>query len=297
MSSRSVLFILALFLLPGCKLPGARGPASEQLMASRHYSQQGMAAMDQSDFERAETILSRAVRACPDDPEAHRHYAEALWQRGRREEAAAQLAETLRLCPDDPTIYVRLAQMRLEMGQAPAARLAAEQSLDLDPKSAAGWAVHGRAMLATGDQRQALADFHRALGYSPNDRQILHDLAEIYQQEGQPQRALLTLQKLNDTYPPGEEPSEVLSLLGVAYTSTGRYDAAVETFSTALLRDRPTPELLARMAEAQLARGRAEEAANAAREALTLDPTHEASRLLLSRLEAAAAVQPAAYRP
>jgi len=295
MSSRHAL-LLVLALLAGCKLPGADGPVSEQLLTSRHFSQQGVAAMERAQWQQAELILGRAVRACPADPEAHRHYAEALWQRGRREEAVSQLAEAARLVPDDAAVYVRLAEMRLEMGQAGAARLAAEQALDLDPKLPSAWAVHGRVMLASGDQHQALADFHRALGHAPNDRQILSSVAELYSQLGQPQRSLLTLQKLTDTYPPGEEPPQVLYLLGVAYSATGRYDDAVETLSTAMLRDRPTPELLARLAEAQLARGRSDEAATAAREALSLDPTHGASRRILAQVEQARQVQPTALR-
>ena len=295
MSSRHPLLLL-LALLAGCKLPGADGPVSEQLLTSRHFSQQGMAAMERSEWERAESVLNRAVRACPADPEAHRHYAEALWQRGRRAEAVAQLVETSRLVPDDAAVYVRLAEMRLEIGDAPAARQAAEQALDLDPKLPSAWAVHGRVMLASGDQSRALADFHRALSHAPNDRQILSSVAELYGQLGQPQRALLTLQKLNDTYPPGEEPPQVLHLLGVAYSATGRYDDAVETLTTAMLRDRPTPELLAHLAQAQLARGRPDEAASAAREALALDPTHDPSRRILAQVEQARQVLPTALR-
>jgi len=285
------LWLLVLPLLTGCKLPGSDGPVSQQLLTSRHYSQQGLAAMDRAEWERAETVLARAVRACPTDVEARRHYAEALWQRGHREEAIAQLIEASRLVPDDPAIYVRLAEMRLEMGQVAAARQAAERGLDLDPKVAQAWAVHGRVMCAAGDHRQALADYHRALGYAPNERSILLDVAEAYRQLNEPQRALLTLQKLNDTYPPGEESPQVLYLLGLAYSATGRYDDAVETYTAAMLRDRPTPELLARLGEVQLARGRADEATTAAREALAIDPHHEPSQQILARIEQARAGQ------
>jgi len=199
----------------------------------------------------------------------------------------AQLDEAARIAPDDAAIYTRLAEMRLDLGQVAGARQAAEQGLDLDPKVAAAWAVHGRVMSASGEHRQALADYHRSLSYAPNDRAILLEVAELYRQLGEPQRAILTLQKLNDSYPPGEEPPQVLYLLGLAYSATGRYDDAVETLTAAILRDRPTPELLARLAETQLARGRADEAAAAAREALTLDPNHQPSRQILARVEQA----------
>jgi tetratricopeptide (TPR) repeat protein len=290
---RLVLLLPVLPLLAGCKLPGSDGPVSQQLLTSRHYSQQGLAAMERAEWDRAETVLSRAVRACPTDVEARRHYADALWQRERREEAIAQLVAAARLVPDDPAIYVRLAEMRLEMGQVVAARQAAERALDLHPKLAQAWAVHGRVMCAAGEHRQALADYHRALGYAPNERAILLDVAEVYRQLNEPQRAMLTLQKLNDTYPPGEESPQVLYLLGLAYSATGRYDDAVETYTAAMVRDRPTPDVLARIGEVQLARGRPDEAATAAREALALDPHHAPSQQILTRIEQAQVQQTA----
>jgi tetratricopeptide (TPR) repeat protein len=142
-------------------------------------------------------------------------------------------------------------------------------------------------MRASGQQRQALADYLRALGYAPGDNKILLEVAELYRQLDQPERALQTLQVLADSYAPGEEPQQVLYLTGLAYTALGRHGDAVDSFSAALLRDKPTPEILYRLGEAELLAGRIDEAANVAQQALVLDPQHKPSRELQNRIELA----------
>jgi cytochrome c-type biogenesis protein CcmH/NrfG len=61
----------------------------------------------------------------------------------------------------------------------------------------------------------------------------------------------------------------------------------VESFSAALTRDKPTPEILFRLGEAELLAGHADEAANVVQQALALDPQHQPSRELISRIELA----------
>ena len=104
--------------------------------------------------------------------------------------------------------------------------------------------MRGRVIYAAGDLQQALADYHRALSYAPYDQHLLLDVAELYRQMNQPQRALETLQALAETYnTPAEEPPRVLYLLGLSQVALKRYDDAVESFAAAS-RDKPTPEVL-----------------------------------------------------
>jgi tetratricopeptide (TPR) repeat protein len=273
--------------LPGCQLPHNDGTPAPALITSRHYSQQAAAAIERSQWDQAETLLVQALKTCPLDNEARRYYAETLWHRGACVEAIGQLEEARQRSGEDAGLCARLAEMQLAMGQVEKARVGAEQALDLDPKLATAWVVHARVMRAARQQEQALADYHRALAYAPDDRQILLEVAELHRELGQPQRAIVTLQSLCDTYGPGEEPQQVLYLLGLAYQAAQRYDDAADSFSTAMLRGRPTPEILYRLAEAQWSMGRSAAAAAAAREAISLDPRHQPSRELLNRLDIA----------
>lgn len=276
---------LALAVLAGCRLPGREGPVPQALLTSRHYAQQGVSAMERSEWGPAEKMLAKAVEACPADAEARRNYAEALWHRGAKRDAVVQLELAARAAQDDAGLHVRLAQMRLELGQIGAAHAEVEQALQLEPKSADAWATRGNVMQASGNARQALADYHRALGIATEDRKLLLQIAELHRSLGEPQRSLVALQSLADTYPTGEEPQQVLYLTGLAYSALDRNDDAVDAFSAAILRGGPNAELLAQLGESQRRLGHFVEAAAAAREALALAPDHRPSLDLLSRIE------------
>ena len=118
---------------------------------------------------------------------------------------------------------------------------------------------------------------------SPTTGTSCLEVAELYRQMNQPQRALETLQNLADTYnTPAEEPQQVLYLMGLAYVALHRYDDGVQSFAAAAGRERPTPEILYRLAEAQWLAGHPAEAAATAQRVLALDPQHQPSRELLA---------------
>jgi tetratricopeptide (TPR) repeat protein len=282
---RSAGFVMLLVAcLAGCRLPGLEGPVSKSLAASRQYSQQGVAAIEAGRWSEAQDLLAKAVKCCPENPEAHRHHAEALWHAGQRAGAIAEMENALALVGDDVSLHVRLAEMRLATGQLEPAAREAEAALDLDPKSAASWAARARVMRAAGQREAALADCHRALGYAPNDRVLLLEMAELYRELNQPQKSLSTLHSLIDTYAPGEEPQQAVYLQALAYQAMGRHEDAADAFALALTRGEATPELLCQLAESQSRVGRLPEAVAAAERALALDPGHQPSRLLLGRL-------------
>ena len=260
----------------------------ETLATSRQLTQHGVAALEHGHSSEAVRKLAEAVEICPIDPDARRHYAEALWHAGSQSEATAQMAEAARLTPEDVLVHVRLAEMRLAMGQLVAAADAADAALDRNPKLAAAWTIRGRVMQRMKRPRRALADFHRALSFAPEDRDVLLAVAELYRSMNQPHRALAALNSLAETYPPDEEPQHLLHLQGMAYFAAGRFDDAVESYRLAMARRRaPSAELLCHLAQAEALAGHTREAAATAREALALDPEHRPSRDLLDRLRVA----------
>ena len=284
---RVIVLGAALALHSGCRLPGRDGPVSQSLAESRQLSRQGVAAMERGQQQQAESLLAQAVKVCPTDPEARRNYAETLWLHGSQAQAIAQMEEVARTGAADAALHTRLAEMYLAAGRTDAAGQSVRQALDIDPKLSSAWAVQGGIMRASGQPRQALADYLRALGYAPGDSKILLDIAELYRQLDQPERALQTLQMLADSYAPGEEPQHVLYLTGMAYAALGRNHDAIASYSAALMREKPTPEILFRLGEAELLAGRPDDAAGAAQQALTIDPRHQPSRDLLNRIDIA----------
>ena len=257
------------------------------LVACRQLSQQGMSALERRDWAQAETLFSQAVDACPVDSEARRQYAEALWHRGNVGEAVAQLDEARRLTGDEPKLLVRAAEMHSAMGQVEESHALVERAIDLDPKNPAAFAIRGRVRRQSGQLREALADYHRALRYAPDDRDVLLEVAEVYHDLGQPQRALTSLQNLADTYPPGEEPQKVLYLMGLAYGASGRYGDAAEVLAGARDRGPPSAEVLCRLADAEFRSGQRATARRTAQQVLSLEPNHRAAQALLERIDVA----------
>ncbi|MDZ7619173.1 MAG: tetratricopeptide repeat protein, partial [Patescibacteria group bacterium] len=92
-----------------------------------------------------------------------------------------------------------------------------------------------------------------------------------------------------DTYVPGEEPGDLLVLQGFAYFALGRYDDAVRSYQAVLARRPESPDVLYHLAQAQWMAGRPTDAAQAARQALTLQPGHQESLAILEQIEVAAA--------
>ena len=276
----------------GCILPGREGTVPKSVINARQLSQRGIGAMERGEWSQAETLLSQATQACPADPEARRQYAEALWHRGAKPEALAQIEEAIKISNDDPQLHVRAGEMQLEMGKPSEALRCADEAIALDAKSASAWALHGRAIDKTSNAPRALADFQRALGYRHDDRQALLQTAEMYRQQGKPQRALVAIQSLLDTYGPGEEPQATLYLQGLALTALGRYDDAAESQLLALQRGPATAEIQYRLAEAHLLAGHLPEARLQAQKALALDARHPPSTALLERIQLAERTPP-----
>ncbi|MFM7034654.1 MAG: tetratricopeptide repeat protein [Planctomycetia bacterium] len=257
-SSVAIACVAAVFVAgaAGCRFMPRRGPVPEELAAARRLSNQGLSAADQQDLARAETLLERAVKACPEDVEARRHYADVLWKRGSKVEAVAQITKALELSPGDVGLCIDGGRMYLELGLLEDAGRLAGDAVHSAPKSAQAWHLHGQVSLARGRPDEALADFHRALAAAPDDRGILLDTAEVYRRLDRPQRALATLAVLGETYGPNQIPPDVLRLEGLAQEALGRREDALDSYRRAVARGDSSPQTAERIAALSTATSR-----------------------------------------
>jgi len=289
----------------GCNLVGRQQPVSKQEATGRGKTQSGISALERGDWKRGEGLLAEAIKACPDDPEPHHHYAEALWHKGDKAAALAQMLIAIRLNGEDPQLTVRAGEMSLDLGRVDEAGKLAEEAIGLNPRFSAAWSLRGQVAELHGAAArdpatkqhlmdEALADLNRALQYQHDDKRALFLVAELYRQQGRPDRALSNLEALRDCYAPGEEPEQVLLLAGLAFAALNRFDDAAEVYTVALSRDPSSLDLHDRLAEAQLLGGRPREAASTVYQALTLDPNHGPSRALAARIDLA--IRPADTR-
>jgi tetratricopeptide (TPR) repeat protein len=257
------------------------------MAASRQLSQRGISALERNDWDKGEALLSQAIKACPTDAEPHRHYAEALWHRGARDDALAEMREAMRLSGEDPSLAVRAGEMCLELGRTGEAAKLADDAIDLAPHLACAWCLRGEVSQVRGQLDEALADTLRGLEFQRDDRKLLMLAAELYRLEGRPERAIGVLETLRDGYAAGEEPPRVLYLQGLALAALGRFDDAVEVYSVAVARERPSADLCYALADAQYRAGRPLQANASIQQALAIDPAHVASRALAAQVDLA----------
>lgn len=231
----------------GCRLM-PRGPVPQDLADARRLSNEGLSAADRNDLPQAEQLLARAVKSCPSDIDARRHYADVLWRRGERMAAVTQISEALRLSPGDVALCLDGGRMYMELGLLDDADRLANEAIAAAPSSAAAWHLRGKVGLARGRADEALADFHRALAIAPDDREILLDTAQVCLRLDRPQRCLATLAILGETYGPSQTPPDVLALEGRAQEALGRPLDALASYREAIARGGASPELEARVA-------------------------------------------------
>jgi tetratricopeptide (TPR) repeat protein len=278
---------LVLLAATGCSTLGSRGREAQSAAAARQLTQQGTSALERGDWLRAESLFERAVATSASDAEARRSYAETLWHRGAATEALAQLEEACTHAGHDPGLAVRTGEVDLALGRLDQASRLADKALRLDSRFAPAWALRGRVAAAAGKPREALADYQRSLGLAPDSYEVGILVAETYRQLNEPEQALVALQALADRHSPGDEPQQVLHLEGMALAALARYEDAARVLSQAAERQRPTPDLLCDLANAQLLAGRPAQAQRALERALALDPNHAPSRALTARLASA----------
>ena len=268
----------------GCRALRCTEANDAALAAARRQSLQALDAQQRGQWDQAETLFAAAVEQCPADERARHGYAHSLWRRGAQDEAIAHMEEAVRLSGNDPQRLVELGGMYLHRGQLQGAAEQADRAIAADPQLASAWVLRGQSQLARGRREDALASLHRALSLCANYPEAQLAIAAIYTQQSRPQRALATLQALDDLYRPDQLPAEVLIQEAFAYRSLGRHQDSAMMLALATERGNASAELYYELARSQSLAGNAYAARVAVEAALSRDPTHAASQALAHEL-------------
>jgi tetratricopeptide (TPR) repeat protein len=233
------------------------------------------------------------------DERMRSQYAETLWNLNAKEQAIEHMEFAVRLSGGNPNLLVRLGDMYLEQGQLELAYEQADQAILANRQLACAWALRGDVLRKQGNVDGSLAAYHRALSITRHFPRVQFAIAEAYNQQARYNRALATLRKLADGYPPGDAPAKVHYLQGMAQRELGRYDDAIASFTTAQ-RAQPSAETCYQLAATRLMKGDAANARVSINDALALRPDHGPSLALLSQIESSqqrtAALRPGHYQ-
>ncbi|MDR0336812.1 MAG: tetratricopeptide repeat protein [Planctomycetaceae bacterium] len=257
-----VFFLLT--FLSGCHWGKALKPITPSQILSSERSRLGIAAMERGDFAEAEKRLEEAVKLNKKDIDHRRHYADALWQRGKYDDALRQLDESVkRGGVSDASLHISLAEKHLMLRRFSTAYYHADMAVRLAPQEYKGWALRGKTgwFLVAGQQvsdapekaheqmLQARNDYYRALSFSPNDRELLPELAAVQMICRQPEHALATWQHLQDLFPKGSEPADLFRGKAEALIALQRFDEAIQSLNLAKQREPEHPEIEQRIRE------------------------------------------------
>ncbi|MDR2171590.1 MAG: hypothetical protein LBP59_15720 [Planctomycetaceae bacterium] len=254
-----IYLLIFLILFIGCKLPKSFNPLTASRLRSVELEHLGNTALDRGDNRAAEKYLSDALRLNRRDIELRRSYAESLWQQGKQREAIEQLKYAQKHGGQNSVMLnVSLAEKLLATDDIDGAYSQADEAIRLAPQDARGWTLRAKTTLTkiqkqltnlnnnkpknTNPQEQQIVkseyeklheqilksrnDYYRAISIDPDNRNILGDLAKVQLLAGQPEHSLVTLQNLQEQYPPDALPEEVLRCKAQAYIALKKYDEA-----------------------------------------------------------------------
>lgn len=276
----SLLGATALF---GCRSLSLRAPSDEKVIAAREMTRLGQDALMDGRLKEAEIRFTSALESCPNDIAARRHYARTLWQKGEFDQAIAEMTAATDQPCENPTWTVELGRMLFDRQQLAGAMECATRALVGDPKLPAAWKLRGDVFQQHAQLQSALEAYYKALSCGSNDSQVRLAIAEVHQKRGRPDRALSTLQRIMDSYDPGNEPPEVAVYYGVALAALNRHEDAIVALADARVGQPENPQLSLQLAKSYLALAQPEQARA---EIMTALQTHPNEPELLATLNA-----------
>ena len=277
----SLLVLLFAIGSSGCATLRNRNPIDEEVIIARQLSQQGVDARQDGDWTLAEERFRSAIKYCPKDHTARVQYAECLWRRGASDDATQELTKAIDLSGgSDVDSIARLGEMLNQMGNKDSSARLVEHALTIDPQNAHAWKLHASLLRDKGELEKALAGYHRALAYAPDDADVLAATAEIYYQANRPHRAVAVLDRVFSETEKELASTRLLRLHGLALAKLERNDEAIQSLTLARnSMQEPTADLLADLAESQLANDQVADAAATIDEAFRIATAGDRIRL------------------
>lgn len=237
--------------LTGCRVWNRTHVTSAATLASRQSVQRAAESLDQQHVEDAESHLSEALNSNPANIEARTMLAEILWDQGRKAEATVEMERAVKSPEVTPRQITRLAQMHFSQGNFQQAQNYVSLSFRQDPSLSSTWVLQGEIYEVQAQNEDALAAYHQAAYYTPEDPGIQLKIANIYLKLGKPQRALETAQNARLKGSMEDAPSEMLLCESKALAELNRTTDAVRLLTIARQKDPENVEIQSALAQLQ----------------------------------------------
>jgi tetratricopeptide (TPR) repeat protein len=224
--------------------------------------------------------LDVAIELDPSRAEPHRMLGSVYAADRRDDDAVAELERTLRLAPTDERTHLALAGVLIDAQRYLEAERALRRTIETLPTSGRAHYALGRLYQRQGLYDQALQELNRAVTYRP-----LIGLNGIYQSIGALNTARQNFDAAMNAYEARVElqpnDADAHQDLGDTYARLGRRAEALAEFAMVSTLATGRTDALTAMAQVHLQEGRYEEAVEACRRALDLNPAYAPARYTL----------------
>jgi Flp pilus assembly protein TadD len=224
-------------------------------------------------WRNSESLWTHALACTQDNYVAHNDLGDALFRKGRTDEAIPQFQKALEIKPDYAEACNHLGNVLLQQGQTEKAIAQFQKTLEIKPDYAEACNNLGNALLQQGRLNEATAHFQKALEIEPDYVEAHNNLGLALLQQGRMAEAITHYQKALDIKPDYPEIQNNLAwvLATCPQASLRNGNQAVELAIRAnQLTGNKNPLLLRTLAAADAEAGRFSEAVETAQRALQL---------------------------
>lgn len=154
--------------------------ASEPLSENaRAFVQEGAAALQAGQPDRAIALLTAALGLQPDQMAAYELRAAALVAKGNFNSAVGDFDQVVRLAPQNPSAYNNRCWVLGQAGRYAEALRDCDVALSMAPDFAAAFHSRGQVLEMMGRDEEALEDYARAFALAPDNPEIAQDAARL----------------------------------------------------------------------------------------------------------------------
>lgn len=163
--------------------------------------------------------------------------ADALFDLGRYEQAAALAAQHLVGNPDDATALVLLARCRHHLGDEQQALTGIEEALRVEPDSVSAWQMRAHVLLALKEYQQAESSARRVVELAPQHWTSHYTLGAVLSQGARRKHWRAAYESARTAVALAPEESDAHFLVGLTAHQTGNHRVALQAYETALRLD------------------------------------------------------------
>jgi tetratricopeptide (TPR) repeat protein len=226
-------------------------------------------------WQNSETLWTHTLACTTDNDVAHDNLGNALFQKGKVDEAIAHYQQALQIRPDSAEGHNNLGNALFQKGKVDEAIAHFEQALQTKPGFAEAHYNLATALWREGRVGEAITHYQNALQIKPNDADAHYNLATALRQEGRVDEAIAHYQQALQIKP---DYADARYNLAIALRQEGRMDDAITQFQQALQIKPDYADAHNNLGNVLLQMGRVDEAILHFQQALQINPDNAKSQ-------------------